>query len=183
MDPRRIDDVTYSISENLPTINLRLRSGLAALVVTCGLLGAGCSSEPRQSVRLGAPLSTAYLYGWAAERAIRLAVEEINADGGVDVAGTKLPFEVDVLDTRDLEPGVPIDDAIKAVERLILQKDADFLVGGPIRSEAALAVLDLLATYKKVSILSTGVLSPAYSRAVAENYEKYKYGFRIRAMS
>ena len=59
------------------------------------------------------------------------------------------------------------------------QKDVDFLVGGPIRSEAALAVMDLLSTYQKVSILSTGVLSPAYHRSVAESYEEYKYCFRI----
>ena len=43
-----------------------------------------------------------------------------------------------------LEPGVPVDDAIKAVEKLILQRKVDFLVGGPVRSEAALAVMDLL---------------------------------------
>ncbi len=108
------------------------------------------SGESR-SIKLGAPLSTAYLYGWDAERGIRLAVEEINAAGGVDVGGEVLPFEVEVIDTRDLEPGVPVDDAIKAVERLILQRRVDFLVGGPVRSEAALAVMDLLGRYKKGS--------------------------------
>ncbi len=54
---------------------------------------------------LGCPLSTSFLYGWDAERAITLAVEEINAAGGVNVAGKKRPFKVEVIDTRDLEPG------------------------------------------------------------------------------
>ncbi len=54
---------------------------------------------------LGCPLSTAFLYGWDADKAITLAVEEINAAGGVNVAGKKRPFKVEVIDTRDLEPG------------------------------------------------------------------------------
>ncbi|MGD8663104.1 MAG: hypothetical protein PVH37_24400, partial [Desulfobacterales bacterium] len=40
---------------------------------------------------IGSPLSTAYLYGWDAERAIKLAIAEINADGGVNVGGEKRP--------------------------------------------------------------------------------------------
>src|SRR5207249_3159883 len=60
-----------------------------------------------------------------------------------------------------------------------LEKKADVLLGGPARSEAALAAMDLIAKYKKVSILTTGALTPAYHRRVAENYAKYKYLFRI----
>jgi branched-chain amino acid transport system substrate-binding protein len=127
---------------------------------------------------LGAPLSTAFLYGWDAERGIKLAVDEINAAGGVNVGGKKRPFKVEVIDTRDLEPGVPVADALLAVEKLILEKKADFIVGGPVRSEAALAAMDLLSKHKKISILTTGVLTPAYSKRVAENYSKYKYCFR-----
>ncbi len=153
-----------------------------ALRVAGVLAVAGVIAVPARAakpIKLGAPLSTAYLYGWDAERGIRLAVEEINAAGGVKVGGEMRPFEVEVIDTRDLEPGVPVDDAIKAVEKLILQHKVDFLVGGPVRSEAALAVLDLLSRYKKVSIVSTGVLSPAYHKTIAKNYDKYKYAFRI----
>jgi branched-chain amino acid transport system substrate-binding protein len=68
---------------------------------------------------IGAPLSTAFLYGWDAERGIKLAVDEINAAGGVNVGGKKRPFKVEVIDTRDLEPGVPVADALLAVEKLI----------------------------------------------------------------
>jgi branched-chain amino acid transport system substrate-binding protein len=128
---------------------------------------------------LGAPLSTAFLYGWDAERAITLAVEEINAAGGVDIKGKKRPFKVEVIDTRDLEPGVPVSEALLVVEKLILGKNADFIVGGPVRSEAALAAMDLLSKYKKVSILTTGVLTPAYHARVKKEYDKFKYCFRI----
>jgi branched-chain amino acid transport system substrate-binding protein len=128
---------------------------------------------------IGAPLATAFLYGWDADRAIKLAVEEINAAGGVTVGKEKRPFKVEVMDTRDLEPGVPTSDALLVVEKLILEKNADFIVGGPVRSEAALAAMDLLSKYKKVSILTTGVLTPAYHKRVEAEYDKFKYCFRI----
>jgi branched-chain amino acid transport system substrate-binding protein len=83
---------------------------------------------------LGCPLSTAFLYGWDAERGFKLAVDEINAKGGVNVGGTKRMFKVEVIDTRDLEPGVPVSEALLAVEKLILDKKADFIMGGPVRS-------------------------------------------------
>lgn len=128
---------------------------------------------------IGAPLSTSFVYGWDAWRAMTLAIEEINAAGGVNVGGTKRPFKLEIIDTRDLEPGVPVSEALLAVEKLILEKNADFIMGGPVRSEAGLAAMDLLSKHKKISILTTGVLTPKYHARVAENYDKYKYLFRI----
>lgn len=148
---------------------------LAAVLLMLPVLPA----QAADPVVLGCPLSTAFLYGWDAERGIKLAVDEINAQGGVTVKGKKRPFTVEVIDTRDLEPGVPVSEALLAVEKLILDKKADFIMGGPVRSEAALAAMPLLSKYKKVSILSTGVLTPKYHAMVAENYDKFKYCFRI----
>ena len=139
----------------------------------------GSNALAEKPIVLGCPLSTAFLYGWDAERGVKLAVEEINAQGGVNVGGTKQLFEVEVIDTRDLEPGVPVSEALLAVEKLILDKKADFILGGPVRSEAALAAMPLLSKYKRISILSTGVLTPKYHAMVAKEYDKYKYCFRI----
>jgi branched-chain amino acid transport system substrate-binding protein len=152
---------------------------LGVLLVGFVGLWVAAPAMAQKPVVLGAPLSTAFLYGWDAERAIKLAIEEINAEGGVRVGKEKRPFKVEVIDTRDLEPGVPTSDALLVVEKLILEKNADFIVGGPVRSEAALAAMDLLSKYKKVSILSTGVLTPAYHARVAKEYDKFKYCFRI----
>lgn len=137
------------------------------------------SSFAVKPIVIGSPLPTSFVYGWAAERAITLAVEEINEAGGVNVAGVRRPFKVEVIDTRDLEPGVPVSEALLAVEKLILGKKVDFIVGGPLRSEAALAAMDLLSKYKKVSILTAGVLTPKYHARVAKDYDKFKYCFRI----
>jgi branched-chain amino acid transport system substrate-binding protein len=152
----------------------------ALLLIAAGVAAVpGISASAEKPIVIGAPLATAFLYGWDAERGIRLAVEEINAAGGVTVGGKKRPFQAEVIDTRDLEAGVPVSEALLGVEKLILEKNADFIVGGPVRSEAALAAMDLLSKYKKVSILTTGVLTPAYHKKVEENYAKYKYCFRI----
>jgi branched-chain amino acid transport system substrate-binding protein len=155
-----------------------LQFGIMLLAVVLLALPAQ-AAQTQEPIVLGCPLSTAYLYGWDAERGFTLAVEEINAQGGVNVGGQKRPFKIEAIDTRDLEPGVPVSEALLAVEKLILDKKADFIMGGPVRSEAALAAMSLLSKYKKVSILTTGVLTPKYHAMVAENYDKYKYCFRI----
>jgi len=152
---------------------------LVVLLVAVLFVFPGNRALAEKPIILGCPLSTAFLYGWDAERGIKLAVEEINAKGGVTVGGKKHLFEVEVIDTRDLEPGVPVSEALLAVEKLILDKKADFILGGPVRSEAALAAMPLLSKYKKISILSTGVLTPKYHAMVAKEYDKYKYCFRI----
>jgi branched-chain amino acid transport system substrate-binding protein len=149
---------------------------LSALILLFAPIPAVSAAD---NIVIGCPLSTAFLYGWDAERGVKLAVEEINAQGGVNVGGKKVPFKVEVIDTRDLEPGVPVSDALMAVEKLILEKKADFIIGGPVRSEAALAAMDLLGKYKKVSILTTGVLTPAYHARVEKEYDRLKYCFRI----
>ena len=157
-------------------ISVWLVTAVSVLVFTGWPSGPAAAAKP---IVLGAPLSTAYLYGWDAERGIRLAVDEINAAGGVTVGNDKRLFSVEVIDTRDLEPGVPVSEALMALERLILNKGADFIVGGPNRSEAALAAMSLLSKHKKVSIVTSGVLTPKYHKMVASKYDKFKYCFRI----
>jgi branched-chain amino acid transport system substrate-binding protein len=157
----------------------KVRNLLAVLVVLSVLVFLHSQAIADKPIVVGAPLSTAFLYGWAAERGMKLAVEEINNAGGVKVGDQKRPFAVEVIDTRDLEPGVPVSEALLAVEKLILEKKVDFLVGGPVRSEAALAAMPLLSKHKKVSILTTGSLTPKYHATVAENPEKFKYCYRI----
>lgn len=157
-------------------------------IVGAGVLGLGWGWSVRlpafgqgEPIRIGAPLAQAFLYGQTAVKNLTMAVEEINAAGGVNVGGTLRPFELYFAETRDLEPGVPVQEALLAVERLILEQKVDVILGGPIRSEAAIAAQDLLAEHRKVSILTTGVLSPTYTRNIAdpEKHERYRVMFRI----
>jgi branched-chain amino acid transport system substrate-binding protein len=146
------------------------------IIFTCSFLGRIFAAD--KPIIIGAPLSTAFLYGWSAERGIKLAAEEINKAGGIKVGKEMRQLKIELIDTRDLETRVPVSETVKNVENLIVEKKADFIVGGPVRSEAALAAMDVLSKYKKVSIVTTGVLTPAYTKKVTENYDQYKYCFR-----
>src|SRR5438067_5788830 len=84
---------------------------LAALVL--GLLGLWPSLATAQAVKIGAvvPLTGRYGAGGAQVRAgYEIAVEHINAAGGVTVGGKKMPLEVTVLDDES--------DATKTVSRM-----------------------------------------------------------------
>ena len=153
--------------------------GIVLFVVAIMFAVSFPSTSAAKPIVIGAPLSLNYVYGWDARRGMTLAIEEINKKGGVNVGGKMRPFKLEVLETRDLEPGVPVSEALLAVEKLILDKRADFIMGGPIRSEAGMASQDLIAKHKKVSILTTGVLTPRYHARVAKNYDKLKYLFRV----
>src|SRR4030067_2062968 len=165
------------MKELVGNIGLKLSLILIILPLACV-----CLLSPKvslaQPIILGVPIARGYPDGVDAERGITLAVEEINAKGGVNVAGKMRPLNLEIMDSRDLEAGVPVSEALLAVERLIIEKKANFIVGGPIRSEAALAAMDVLSKHKTVSILSAGVLSPDYHKRIADNYDKYKYCFR-----
>lgn len=152
---------------------------ILALMVGVCLVAPGAPAMAADPIVLGCPLSTAFLYGWDAERGIRLAAEEINAKGGVKVGDKMRPLAVEVIDTRDLEPGVPVSEALLGVEKLLLEKKADFIVGGPVRSEAALAAMPIVAKAQKISILTSGSLTPKYSEMVGQQPDKFKYLYRI----
>ncbi|NIM13246.1 MAG: ABC transporter substrate-binding protein [Candidatus Aminicenantes bacterium] len=149
----------------------------------------GCSSkdETRDSneqktvspIILGAPVPRASAYGQNGERGMILAAEEINAAGGVNVGGVKRPLKLEIIDTRDLEPGVPTNEVLLAIEKLILQKKVDLIVGGPCLSEAGMAAMDLYARYDTLDIVSIGCYTPSWDKKVAGNPEKYKNSFRV----
>ncbi|MDY7037593.1 MAG: ABC transporter substrate-binding protein [Thermodesulfobacteriota bacterium] len=149
---------------------------LMAVWTLFGFANKVAASEP---IVLGVPSARAFAEGETMENGTILAVEEINAKGGVNVDGKKRPLKVEIMDTRDLESGVPVSEALLVVERLILSKKAKFVVGGPIRTEAYHAAMDLFSKYKTISLVNTGVYSPATGKRIAGNYEKYKYSFRL----
>ena len=90
------------------------------------------SAEP---IIIGVPTSLYTPFGRDGLNAVNLAVEEINAKGGVSVAGVKRPFKVVTADTRGGEPGTPVHDALMAYEKLIMGKKPHAIVIGAFRSE------------------------------------------------
>jgi len=106
----------------------------------------------------------------------RIAAEEINAAGGVLVGGVKRPIKLVEVDTNEL---MSVPDAVTACERAITREKVDFVCSG-VRTEAALAMQDVCMDYKKLFMLS-GTAHPDLVKRVAENYDRYKYTFRLHS--
>jgi len=141
-------------------------------------LGACTPEEEVEPIVLGLPTSLAYVWAEEAEMSAQLAVEEINAAGGVNVGGVMRPFKLVSTDTRDSDPGVPTTDSLLAIEKLILEEKPVALVVGPNRSEVMLSAMDI---YSKYNIICIDCLakSPALQAKIAEEPEKYKTWFRM----
>lgn len=151
--------------------------GLAAMVwVSLGLLpqAAFPQSDP---IIVGVATSLGFLEGDESLKAATLAVEEINAKGGIKVGSTMRKLQLESIDIRDAAPGVPVPEALLGMEKLILDKKVQAMVVGPFRSEALLAGMDMLAKYK-VPLLGTIAMTPASEEKIKKEPDKYKYVFR-----
>ena len=154
------------------------------MLVTATILGTGLgvtegiAAEKAAPIVVGAPIPRASNYGQNGERGMILATEEINAAGGVKVGDIMRPFKLEIIDSRDEEPGVPTSDVLLAIEKLILQTKVDLVAGGPCMSECGMAALDLFARYKKLDVVSIGCYTPGWDEKVAKDKEKFKYSFR-----
>ena len=109
--------------------------------------------------------------------AIQMARDEINAKGGVLAGNTRYKLEVFSTDTREHEPGIPVHDALTAMEKLFLEKKPHAIVLGNFRSEVLLAAMDVISKYKLPYICSI-TMSPLFQKKILDGYDKYKYCFR-----
>ncbi|MBE8539311.1 ABC transporter substrate-binding protein [Geoglobus acetivorans] len=105
--------------------------------------------------------------GTAEKNAAQLAVDEINAQGGI----LGLPVKLVVGDTK-LNP----DTATAEFRRLATQENADMITGG-FSSGVMSAMMEVMAETK--TIFLSDASSPVHPKMVAENYDKYKYWFRV----
>lgn len=135
------------------------------------------AAEKGQPIVLGVPTALGSIEGADALRSVQLAVEEINAKGGVSVGGVKRPFAVESIDTREHEPGTPTNDALAAIEKLITEKKPDAIVVGAFRSEVLLASMDLVAKYK-IPYITSIAMTPDFEKKIQGDPAKYKYFFR-----
>ena len=103
-----------------------------------------------------------------------MARDEINKAGGINVGGKRMQIELIRADTNEIQ-SVP--DATNAVERVITRDKADVLIGG-FRSEAVLAMQEVAMDYKKL-FLGAGAAHSKLGLNVEQNYERYKYWFRV----
>jgi len=158
---------------------MKLRSFLLGIVLLVGFawLVSGPAVYAAEPVVIGVPTSLGFLEGKESHKAVQLAVTEINANGGVNVGGTKRLLKVVAADLRDAAPGVPVPEALLGLEKIILEQKPAAIVVGPFRSEALIAGMDIIAKYK-MPMLGTIAMSPGSEKKLKADPEKYKYIFR-----
>lgn len=146
-----------------------VRFALSALAA-CAALGLAAPSALAQSkpIRIGVPTAMQLQVGRDTQDAIKMAIEDINARGGV--IGRKLEMVV-ADETENPETG------ISAVKKLTADDHADVLIGG-YTSGVTLAQLPHISAAKTI-YLGVGSASPAITAKVKQDYDNYKYIFRV----
>ncbi len=104
--------------------------------------------------------------------AAKMAVEEVNAEGGI--MGQKVEL---FLGNTEYKP----EKGVMAFKKLVLEDNCE-VVFGTCSSGVAKAVMDQMARYKKLFI-PTGAASEALSDLLKSDPQKYKYWFRVMHLS
>ena len=139
----------------------------AALVVSSAALA-------QNTIKIAILGPMAFVQGENHWTGAEMARDEINKAGGINVGGKKMQVELVRADTNEIQ-SVP--DATNAVERVITRDKVDFLIGG-FRSEAVLAMQEVAMDYKKI-FLGVGAAHSKLGVNVEQNYDRYKYWFRV----
>jgi branched-chain amino acid transport system substrate-binding protein len=139
------------------------------LVVTISLPAWGA-----KTIKIGVIGPMKFVQGIGHWNGAVLARNEINARGGVKVGDKMMEIELVQADSNEF---INVTDATNAMERLITQDKVNFVVGG-FRSEAVLPMQDIACEHK-VIFIGCGAAHPQLCSRVAEDYNKYKYWFRM----
>ncbi len=158
----------------LPAIDilpgLRLKRSAFLVSVACaalGLVAAPALAQPKP-IRIGVPTAMQLQVGRDTQDAIKMAIDDINAKGGV--LGRKLEM-VAADETENPETG------ISAIKKLTADEKVDVLIGG-YTSGVTLAQLPHISAAKTI-YLGVGSASPATNAKVKTDYDNYKYVFRV----
>jgi branched-chain amino acid transport system substrate-binding protein len=147
---------------------------LRSMVVVAAAALAAPAALAQDTLRIGVLGPKAFVQGENHWAGAELARDEINAAGGIAVAGKKLKIELIRADTNEIQ-SVP--DSTNAMERAISRDKANVVIGG-FRSEAVLAMQEVAMDYKKL-FLGCGAADGKLGANVEKDYGRYKYWFRV----
>lgn len=152
-------------------------SGIAGilLILVFILPAPGHSAEP---IVVGLCSDLELTEGGESKLVVQMAIDEINASGGVKIGGKMRPFKLVAASSRDMQPGIPISEALMAYEKLLITHNPCAMVPGLWGSEATLAGMDITAKYK-IPYFINGSMSPKVPKKILSNYDAYKYIFKL----
>ena len=141
-------------------------AALGAALVVAGL----AASQAQETLKIGGvgPLSGGgTAWGLAAQRGMEIAIEEINAAGGVKAEGKTYKLQLVMYDDQYTGAG-----GKAAAERLVNQDKVKFIIG-PVGSPPALGVISVTNPAKVIA------LTNGYAPQILKNDTKDPYNFRI----
>ena len=141
-------------------------AALSAALVVAGL----AASQAQETLKIGGvgPLSGGgTAWGLAAQRGMEIAIEEINAAGGVKAEGKTYKLQLVMYDDQYTGAG-----GKAAAERLVNQDKVKFIIG-PVGSPPALGVISVTNPAKVIA------LTNGYAPQILKNDTKDPYNFRI----
>lgn len=152
-----------------------LTKALAVLVVACLVLGmVGCGGGEKKEIKVGVIGPMEFQMGKHHWMGATLAADEINQAGGIKVGDDYYNIKLVKVDSNEL---VSPPEAASAAERAITVDGVDFLMG-MIRSEAALLVQEMAMDYETIFMVC-GSSETQLSKKVEQDYDRYKYWFRV----
>jgi len=137
-------------------------------------LSGGTKAYAADEIKIGVIGPMKFVYGDHMMIGAQMAVEKINAAGGIKVKGKNYKI---VLHKSDDNSFLSTPDAVSAMERLVTMTKVDFVIGG-FRTEAVLAQQEVMAD-NKIIFLGLGSAHDEQCLKVARNYDRYKYWFRV----
>jgi branched-chain amino acid transport system substrate-binding protein len=146
-------------------------SKVPSAVFAAALMVAGLgSAQAQETLKIGGvgPLSGGgTAWGLAAQRGMEIAIEEINAAGGVKTEGKTYKLQLVMYDDQYTGAG-----GKAAAERLVNQDKVNFIIG-PVGSPPALGVISVTNPAKVIA------LTNGYAPQILKNDTKDPYNFRI----
>jgi branched-chain amino acid transport system substrate-binding protein len=128
----------------------------------------------QKEMKIGVIGPMAYIQGQHHWYGATLAAEEINAAGGILVGDESYQIKLVKMDSNEI---LSVTDASAAMERLITVDKVDFVVGG-FRTESVLAMQDVAMDHEMIFLVCGASIDDLCKR-VADDYDTYKYTFRI----
>jgi branched-chain amino acid transport system substrate-binding protein len=153
------------------------RKAVPILLVACLMFAvAGCGEAETEAneIKIGVIGPMFYVQGEHHYQGAQLAASEINDAGGIQVGDESYRVTVVKANSNEL---VSVTDATGAMEKLINVDDVDFVMGG-IRTEAVLAMQDIAMDNQRI-FLGCGAATTELCTRVSEDYDRYKYWFRV----
>jgi branched-chain amino acid transport system substrate-binding protein len=149
---------------------------LVILCLLCGLPLQSASGLAQEAVLLGVATGLSAIEGRESLRAAMLAVEELNARGGIRLGGRTRPLKLLSIDLEDDHAPLRIADVLARLETFISSRQIHGLVVGPFRSEVLLPAMDVIARYKVPLLETIAMTSVMEAKVLAD--PRYRFVFR-----